>query len=73
MLIGVARTSTIEQVAGLDAQVRQLKEYGCEKIYQEQVSSVGEREQLNVAIVSLRSGDKLVVTKLDRLARSVGT
>ena len=33
MLIGVARTSTIEQVAGLDAQVRQLKEYGCEKIY----------------------------------------
>ena len=71
MLIGVARTSTIEQVAGLDAQVRQLKEYGCEKIYQEQVSSVGEREQLNVALGSLRSGDKLVVTKLDRLARSV--
>ena len=71
MLIGVARTSTIEQVAGLDAQVKQLKEYGCEKIYQEQVSSVGEREQLNVALGSLRSGDKLVVTKLDRLARSV--
>ena len=43
MLIGVARTSTIEQVAGLDAQVKQLKEYGCEKIYKEQVSSVGER------------------------------
>ena len=71
MLIGVARTSTIEQVGGLDAQVKQLKEYGCEKIYQEQVSSVGEREQLNVALGSLRSGDKLVVTKLDRLARSV--
>ena len=71
MLIGVARTSTIEQVAGLEAQVKQLKEYGCEKIYQEQVSSVGEREQLNVALGSLRSGDKLVVTKLDRLARSV--
>lgn len=71
MLIGVARTSTIEQVAGLDAQVKQLKEYGCEKIYKEQVSSVGEREQLNVALGSLRSGDKLVVTKLDRLARSV--
>ena len=71
MLIGIARTSTIEQVAGLEAQVKQLKEYGCEKIYKEQVSSVGEREQLNVALGSLRSGDKLVVTKLDRLARSV--
>lgn len=71
MLIGMARTSTIEQVAGLEAQVTQLKDYGCEKIYKEQVSSVGEREQLNIALGSLRSGDKLVVTKLDRLARSV--
>ena len=71
MLIGIARTSTIEQVAGLEAQVTQLKDYGCEKIYKEQVSSVGEREQLNIALGSLRSGDKLVVTKLDRLARSV--
>lgn len=71
MLIGVARTSTIEQVAGLEAQVNQLEEFGCEKIYKEQVSSVGEREQLNLALGSLRSEDKLVVTKLDRLARSV--
>ena len=45
MLVGVARTSTLEQEAGLEAQVRDLKAYGC--------------------------GDKLVVTKLDRLARSV--
>ena len=71
MLIGIARTSTIEQVAGLEAQIKQLEEYGCEKIYKEQVSSVGEREQLNTALGSLRSNDKLVVTKLDRLARSV--
>jgi DNA invertase Pin-like site-specific DNA recombinase len=71
MLIGIARTSTLEQKAGLEAQLRELKAYGCEKIYQEQVSSVAEREQLNVALSSLRSGDKLVVTKLDRLARSV--
>ena len=71
MLVGVARTSTLEQMAGLEAQVRDLKAYGCEEIYQEQVSSVGEREQLDAAIKSLRSGDKLVVTKLDRLARSV--
>ena len=71
MLIGIARTSTLEQKAGLEAQLRELKAYGCEKIYQEQVSSVAEREQLNAALSSLRSGDKLVVTKLDRLARSV--
>ena len=71
MLIGIARTSTLEQRAGLEAQLRELEAYGCEKIYQEQVSSVAEREQLNAALSSLRSGDKLVVTKLDRLARSV--
>ena len=71
MIIGVARTSTLEQVAGLEAQVRQLEEYGCERVYQEQVSSVGERVKLEGALSSLRTGDKLVVTKLDRLARSV--
>jgi DNA invertase Pin-like site-specific DNA recombinase len=71
MIIGVARTSTLEQVAGLEAQVRQLEEYGCERVYQEQVSSVGERVKLEEALGSLRAGDKLVVTKLDRLARSV--
>ena len=71
MLIGIARTSTLEQKAGLEAQIRELEAYGCEKIYQEQVSSVAEREQLNAALSALRSGDKLVVTKLDRLARSV--
>lgn len=71
MLVGVARTSTLEQEAGLEAQVRDLRAYGCEEIYQEQVSSVGERPQLEAAIKSLRKGDKLVVTKLDRLARSV--
>ena len=71
MLIGYARTSTLEQLAGLEAQQRDLKEYGCEKVYTEQVSSVAEREQLNAALGALRAGDKLVVTKLDRLARSV--
>ena len=71
MLIGVARTSTLEQKAGLDAQVRALQEYGCDKVYTEQVSSIGERLELQAAIASLREGDKLVVTKLDRLARSV--
>ena len=73
MLIGIARTSTTEQNAGLEAQVRDLMAYGVakENIYQEQVSSVASRPQLDAAIHALREADKLVVTKLDRLARSV--
>ena len=71
MLIGYARTSTLEQLAGLEAQQRDLKEYGCEKVFTEQVSSVAERDQLEAALGALRTDDKLVVTKLDRLARSV--
>ena len=51
--------------------MRQLEEYGCDPVYREQVSSVGDRVELEKALSSLRAGDKLVVTKLDRLARSV--
>lgn len=71
MIVGYARTSTVDQVAGFDAQVKELREAGCEKLFQEQVSSVGKREQLEAAIEFVREGDVLVVTKLDRLARSV--
>ena len=73
MLIGYARTSTIDQKAGLEAQTRELKAAGCEKIVEEQVSSVNiaKREKLEEAIEFAREGDTLVVTKLDRLARSV--
>lgn len=70
MLIGYARTSTVEQVAGFDAQVSALKAEGCERVFQEQVSSVAERAQLEEAIAFARSGDMFVVTKLDRLARN---
>src|SRR6266576_3585034 len=70
MLIGYARTSTTEQAAGLDAQLRDLRAAGCKKLYKEQVSSVVERTQLNAALDYAREGDTLVVTKLDRLARS---
>jgi DNA invertase Pin-like site-specific DNA recombinase len=72
MKVGYARTSTTEQIAGLDAQVRDLKQAGCEKLFAEQVSSVGERTQLAAALDFIREGDTLVVTKLDRLARSIG-
>jgi len=72
MKVGYARTSTTEQIAGIEAQVRDLKQAGCEKLFTEQVSSVGEREQLAAALEFIREGDTLVVTKLDRLARSIG-
>lgn len=71
MLIGYARTSTVEQVAGFDAQLEELKKVGCEKIFKEQVSSIGKRDQLDAAIEFAREGDIFIVTKLDRLARSV--
>ena len=72
MRVGYARTSTLDQIAGFEAQVRELEAAGCEKIFKEQVSSVGEREQLAAALDFIREGDTLVVTKLDRLARSIG-
>jgi DNA invertase Pin-like site-specific DNA recombinase len=68
--VGYGRTSTLEQQAGLDAQIRDLKAAGCEKIFWEQVSAVGKRPQLEAAIDFIREGDTQVVTKLDRLARS---
>lgn len=71
MLIGYARTSTLEQEAGFEAQVRELTALGCERMFREQVSSVAPRAQLEAAIEFARQGDTLVVTKLDRLARSV--
>lgn len=71
MIVGFARTSSLEQEAGLDAQVRDLNALGCERIFQEQVSSIGPRPQLDAALDFVRAGDTLVVTKLDRLARSV--
>lgn len=73
MIIGYARTSTLDQKAGLEAQLRDLEGVGCEKVFEEQVSSVDltKREKLEEALDFVREGDVLVVTKLDRLARSV--
>ena len=48
-----------------------MKSAGCEKIFAEKLSSVAQRLQLETAIDYAREGDALVVTKLDRLARSV--
>lgn len=71
MKIGYARTSTLEQVAGFESQVKELKALGCDRILKEQVSSVSERRELERALDTLRKGDQFMVTKLDRLARNV--
>src|SRR6056297_2883249 len=71
MLIGYARTSTLEQTAGLEAQRESLRAVGCERVWEEQTSSIGLRASLKGAMTFCRDGDTLVVTKLDRLARSV--
>ena len=71
MNVGYARTSTADQMAGFEAQLRELTAAGCEKIFQEQVSSIAMRAQLEAAIEFVRVGDVLVITKIDRLARSV--
>jgi DNA invertase Pin-like site-specific DNA recombinase len=70
MKVGYARTSTLDQVAGFEAQLAELKTLGCERVFQEQISSVAPRAQLDAALDYLRDVDVLYVTKLDRLARS---
>ena len=70
MNVGYARTSTSDQTAGLDAQARDLKAVGAERIFGEQVSSVAKRAKLAECLAFLRDGDVLTVTKPDRLARS---
>ena len=69
MMIGYARVSTQDQ--NLDLQTDELTKLGCQKIYQEKVSSGKERPQLIKMIENLREGDSVMVWKLDRLARSL--
>lgn len=68
MKIGYARVSTLDQ--NLDLQIDALKAYGCEKIYQEKVSSGKVRKELEDAFNDLRKDDIFVVWKMDRLGRS---
>lgn len=70
MLVGYARTSTVEQEAGLAAQERDLRAAGCDKVFAERVSSVARRDRLEAALDFVRDGDTLIVAKPDRLARS---
>ena len=58
------------RLPGWQAQERDLRAMGTEKIFAEQVSSVATRDRLKECLAFLRDGDVLVVTKPDRLARS---
>lgn len=70
-IVGYARTSTIDQRAGLDAQVEELKAAGCTRVFAEQLSGVDvERPKLKEALTFLREGDTFCVTRPERLARS---
>lgn len=70
MLVGYARVSTVDQIAGLEAQHRDLVATGCTRVFSERVSSVAQRDELASAMDFVREGDTLVVLRLDRLARS---
>lgn len=69
--VGYARTSTTNQKAGLEAQLRDLSAAGCAKIFDEELSAVATRRpELDRALDYVREGDSMIVTKPDRLARS---
>jgi DNA invertase Pin-like site-specific DNA recombinase len=69
MIVGYARVSTDGQT--LDAQQASLKAAGAEKVFAEKVSGAQtDRRHLQRAIAALGAGDVLLVTRLDRLARS---
>ena len=69
MMYGYARVSTDGQ--SVDAQVRQLTKAGCKKVFRETASGTkADRAELRKALAKLDEDDVLMVTRLDRLARS---
>ncbi|MDN6295991.1 MAG: recombinase family protein, partial [Alkalibacterium sp.] len=69
MKYGYARVSTRHQ--DLDGQLRLLKEEHCDKIYSEKITGTkSDRPEFKKLLETIQSGDTLVVTKLDRFARS---
>lgn len=75
MVYGYARVSTAGQAKdgnSLDVQEKDLRENGAEIIYSDSFTGTKEhRPELDKLLTELKEGDKLVVTKLDRIARSV--
>lgn len=73
VMIGYARVSTVEQENGLETQKQLLNEASCKKIFFEKVTGISttKRNELKEAMEFLDIGETLVVTKIDRLARSI--
>ena len=70
MKIGYARVSSYGQ--SLDIQLKKLEDAGCEKIFSEKVSGAKQQRKEFVAMLDFaRQGDQIVVTRLDRLSRSL--
>jgi DNA invertase Pin-like site-specific DNA recombinase len=69
MKIGYARVSTRDQ--NLELQIEALQKYGCEQLFQEKQSAVKDRPELDKMLNILRTGDIVIVWKLDRLGRSL--
>jgi len=68
-IVGYARVSSVGQ--SLDVQLDKLKSYKCDRIFKEKRSGTNsDRPQLTQCRDYVREGDTLVITKLDRLARS---
>jgi len=74
MVYGYARVSTRKQDTNgnsLEAQKKALKEAGAKKFYKDTITGTkADRPQLNELLEVLKEGDTLIVTKLDRVARS---
>jgi DNA invertase Pin-like site-specific DNA recombinase len=70
-MVGYARVSSVSQ--GLDVQLEKLKAAGCDRIFQEKRSGrqVDNRPELKACLSYVREGDTLVISRLDRAARSV--
>ena len=76
MIYGYARVSTIGQARdgnSLEGQIEQLRNAGCEKVYADSFTGTKmDRPEFNKLMSALKSGDRLVVAKLDRFARTAG-
>ena len=75
MIYGYARVSTQGQMrdgTSLEDQIQKLKDAGADDIYSDSCTGTNlDRPQLSAMLEKMKPGDKLIVTKLDRLSRSV--
>ena len=69
MKFGYARVSTQDQ--NLSLQITSLQKFGCDKIYSEKKSAVKHRPELEKLMSVIRTGDVIIIWKIDRLARSL--